>query len=141
MKTLYLLLIVLILVSCKKDPVIESPNIVGNVYSGFVDYHVFSLLGNSSENKAFKFISSSQLIVIDYIDNTNMPSWMKLDKYELTSKITMNYRLDFPNIEIGNDVLPHGEFWSDAKNLTYKGLKLSAVNITSELGVFLNGIK
>lgn len=134
-------MIVLVLASCKKDPVIESPNIVGNVYSGFVDYQVFSLVGNSSKYKAYKFISSSQLIIIDYVDNTNMPSWMKLDKYELTSKATMNYRLAFPNIEIGNDVLPHGEFFADTKNLTYKGFELIIVNSSSELGVFLDGVK
>lgn len=141
MRTLYLIFIVLALASCKKDPIVESPNIVGNVYSGFVDYAVFTMGGNISNNKAYKFISPTQLIIIDYVDNTYMPSWMKLDKYVLTSKITMDYRLDFPNIEIGNDVLPHGEFWADTKNLTYKGFELTLVNNSSELGVFLDSVK
>lgn len=141
MKHLYLIFIILALASCKKDPIAESPNIVGNVYFGFVDYAVFTMGGNISNNKAYKFISSTQLIIIDYVDNTYMPSWMKLDKYVLTSKITMDYRLDFPNIEIGNDVLPHGEFWADTKNLTYKGFELTLINNSSELGVFLDGVK
>lgn len=128
--------------SCSKDepaPEVKHPDILGNIYAGYVDYKIFSLAGNSSNNKAFKFISSSNVILIRYVDNTNMPGYLNLPIYELTSKIDLIYTLNFPYFTIGTDLTD--KFNSEADFIFDEQAAMNKVDNNSDLGIFLNSVK
>lgn len=142
MKIQILVLIIFVLFSCKKETAeVEPPVIVGNIYDGFVRFNHITISGNSMINKAYIFKSATKLLMIDYIDNSDIAFATKKDFYFMTDSTTLKYKINFPKIQMGDYMLPRGEFSLDANSLTYEGLHFSIVNQKSDLGIFLNSIK
>lgn len=135
------LLVALVFVGCSKDPEVVNPNIIGNTYSEFMGYQVFSLAGNSTKNKAYIFTSSTKFVLIWYVDNTYMPSFLSLPKYELTSKTEETYKLNFPDFTFGDDIVYKYSFSSDADLVSNADEAMNKVDKSSELGIFLNSVK
>jgi len=140
-----------LLLGCSKEVLkIEEkmPNIIGTTYNAFIEYSVFTLGGNSQKFKAFKFTSSTQVIMIDYIDHTYMPRWLEPDIYELTSKETINYGYISGSFLIyGTAGTPNstGVLSENGINFTLSNTSgermFTKIDNASELGIFLNGVK